>query len=60
MLSFWSEGLNVERCVLDPDGNVVGWNLSGIVVVGWCCEVRDDTSGPSAAGQWTRCCVCVK
>ena len=47
----------MERCVLDQAGNVVGWNLSSI---GWCCEVRGDTSGPTAAGQWTRCCVCVK
>ena len=37
----------------------VGWNLSSIVVVGWC-EVRGDTSGPTTVGQWTRCCVCVK
>ena len=59
----------MERCVLDQAGNVVGWNLSSIVVgwnlssivvFGWCCEVRGDTSGPTAAGQWTRCCVCVK
>ena len=25
---------NVERCVLDQAGNVVGWNLSSIVVFG--------------------------
>ena len=50
----------MERCVLDQAGNVMWWNLSSIVVVGWCCEVRSDTSGPSDAGHWTRCCVCVK
>ena len=58
--SFGVSKLNVERCVLDQAGIVVGWNLSSIVVFGWCCEVRGDTSGPSAAVQWTRCCVCVK
>ena len=33
--------------------------LSSIVVIGWCCEVRGDTSGPTTVGQWTRCSVCV-
>ena len=34
VLDFGVSELNVERCVLDQAGIVVGWNLSGIVVVG--------------------------
>ena len=63
---FWSEGAECgERLVLDLTVIVVGWYLvlcRGVlwVALWWVVgQVRGDTEG-TAAGKWTRCCVCVK